>query len=62
MGDKTTYQIDCNVTPGCPAAFTCLHVVVLTDDFPGGPGSVVTGFAHLVQLVLSRVVVTQTQI
>lgn len=62
MGDKATYQIDCNVTPRCPAAFTCLHVVVVTDDFPGGPESVVTGFAHLVQLVLDHVVTVQTQI
>ena len=61
-GDKATYHIDCNMTPESPVAFTCLHVAAVTDNFPGGPGSVVAGFSHLVQLVFNHPVPMQAEI
>lgn len=59
---EATYHIDWNTIPRSRAAFTCLHIVTVTDNFPGGPGSVVAGFRHLVQLVFKHPVPMQAKI
>lgn len=41
--------------PWPSAAWMYLHVVVITDDFPGGPGIILTGFSHLIKLVFKQV-------
>lgn len=43
------------------AAVTCLHIVVVTDDFPEGPGSVAASFNHLVHLVFKQLVSMQSK-
>lgn len=42
------------------AAVTCLHIAVVTDDFPEGPGSVAASFNHLVHLVFKQLVSMQS--
>lgn len=39
------------MTPGKNAVFTCLHVVAVAYNFPGGPSSIAAGFPHLVNFV-----------
>ena len=37
-------------------AFTCLHIIAVTEDFSGGPGGVLAGFCDLIELVLYHMV------
>lgn len=60
MGYSATY-IDGNMTTKGFAAVTCLHIVVVTDNFPEGPGSVAAGFNHLVHLVFKQLVSMQSK-
>lgn len=61
MGNKPTYPTDRPMTPEKNAVFTCLHVVAVAYDFPGGPSSIAAGFRHLVNFV-TLVAVAQSEI
>lgn len=61
MGNKTTYPTGHPMTPEKNALCTCLHVVAVAYNFPGGPSSIATGFRHLVNFV-TLVAADQSQI
>lgn len=61
MGNKTTYPTEDPMTPEKKAVFTCLHVVAVAYNFPGGPSIIAAGFHHLVN-VFTLVAADQAEI